>query len=314
MFGTAAEVFGPMRINGGLHFDGIAHNLVETSYTSYNHNGESPSGNEWGVHTNRGADDPAWPTALPNRPDVFMAGRNVGLPDLNYDQITQNLTPIRDTASSTGFYFAPSGVKGYNLAFATSGRFTVYKVTATSTRGTCNYERWTVQTQSLFTSGTIPNDGQMFFEDNLWVDGKVNGKRVTVGAGKFPDVASTRKNITVNNNLLYTNYDCSDSIALIAQKDLNIGYSSAYNLRIDAALVAQNGSIGRNSYSVSSCGASSTRNTLTMYGTFVNKLIRGLSTYSTRTYIYDQNLLYCPPPGFPLTTDQYSQISWDESQ
>ena len=51
-----------------------------------------------------------------------------------------------------------------------------------------------------------------------------------------------------------------------------------------------------------------------MYGTFVDKLIRGLSTYNTRTYVYDSNLLYCPPPSFPITTDQYTQISWDEVQ
>jgi hypothetical protein len=316
VFGTDAEVFGPIRINGGLHFDGIAHNLVETSFTHYDHGGEAPSGDEWGIHTNRGTDDPAWPTALQNRSDVFMAGRSVGVLDLNYDQMTQDLASIKNAAVSSSLYFASSGVKGYELVFATSGRFTVNKVTATSTRGTCNYERWSVQTVSstVFASGTIPQNGSMFFEDNLWVRGKINGKRVTVGAGRFPDSASTRKNITVNSDLLYTRYDCSDSIALIAQNNLNIGYSSENDLRIDAALVAQNGSIGRDSYSASSCGASSTRNTLIMYGTFVNKFIRGLSTYDTRTYIYDQNLLYCPPPGFPLTTDKYSQVSWDESQ
>jgi hypothetical protein len=311
-FGTNAEVFGPIRVNGGVHFDGIAHNLVESSFTSYNHNGEAPSGNEWGVHTNRGADDPAYPTPLPQRSDVFMGGRQVGVADLDFDIMAQDLAGIKTAASSSGTYFASSGAKGYDLVFATSGLFSVFKVTATSSRGSCNYERWTVQTETLFVTGTIPNNGNMFFEDNLWVRGRINGKRVTVGAAKFPDNPSDRRNITINNDLLYSQYSCSETIALIAQNNINIGYSSENDLRIDAALVAQNGSIGRDAYSTGSCGASSTRSQLTMYGTFVNKLIRGLSTYNNRTYIYDSNLLYCPPPSFPMVTDQYSLISWDE--
>ena len=310
VFGTGAEVFGPIYINGGLHFDGIAHNLVQSSFTHYTDGGAD----QWGVYTTRGTDDPHYPTPLPSRPDVFMAGRNVGVPDLNFDKISQDLVDIETAASATGMYFASSGAKGYDLVFATSGIFSVYTVNTTSTQGSCNYERWTVQTETLKATGTIPANGDLFFDDNLWVRGQVQGKRVTVGAAHFPDNISTRKNITVNSNLRYTNYDCSETVALIAQNNLNIGYSSDNNLRIDAALVAQNGSIGRDPFSAGSCGASSTRNSLTMYGTFVDKLIRGLSTYNTRTYVYDSNLLYCPPPSFPITTDQYTQISWDEVQ
>ncbi len=34
--------------------------------------------------------------------------------------------------------------------------------------------------------------------------------------------------------------------------------------------------------------------------------------YDIRNIIYDANMLYAPPPSFPLTTDQYSIISWEE--
>ena len=34
--------------------------------------------------------------------------------------------------------------------------------------------------------------------------------------------------------------------------------------------------------------------------------------YQTRNLIYDVNLLYGPPPSFPLTTDTYQTISWEE--
>ena len=102
--------------------------------------------------------------------------------------------------------------------------------------------------------------------------------------------------------------------ATFAQNNVNIGYSSANILRIDAALVAQKGSIGRDTFNAGSCGASSTRSSLTFYGTFINQQIRPLSSYNTRSYIYDQNLLYAPPPGFPLDGSQYAPISWEEVQ
>ena len=34
--------------------------------------------------------------------------------------------------------------------------------------------------------------------------------------------------------------------------------------------------------------------------------------YVTRNITYDGNLLYGPPPSFPLTSDQYTTISWRE--
>ena len=64
----------------------------------------------------------------------------------------------------------------------------------------------------------------MFFEDNLWVRGHMNGvprdDRFRTG---FPVNASTYSNITVNNSLLYTNFNGSDTIALIAQNNINVG-------------------------------------------------------------------------------------------
>ena len=34
--------------------------------------------------------------------------------------------------------------------------------------------------------------------------------------------------------------------------------------------------------------------------------------YQTRNLVYDTNLLYGPPPSFPLTTDSYEVLSWKE--
>ena len=92
------------------------------------------------------------------------------------------------------------------------------------------------------------------------------------------------------------------------------------DLRIDAALVAQNGRIGRYYYqgpTGSRCSPYHTRLAITSYGTLVTSQRYGFAFtdgtgYQTRSLNYDGNLLYGPPPGFPVTSDQYVQLSWKE--
>lgn len=323
-FGSTAEIFGSIQSNAGIHFDGLAHNLVSSALNTYT---DPDSGlNEWAVYTTKNSADPRPPTPLPSRPDVFAAGRSLNVPAVDFTSITQNLSSIKSAAQASSTYFASSTVFGYDLALATSGIYTVYKVTAlTSPPRNCTNDQnqsgwgtWSIQSENLYATGTIPQDGQIFFEDNLWVRGQINSKRLTIASGRFPDNSSTRSSITVNNALRYTNYNASDSVALIAQNNINVGLISDDNLRIDAAMIAQNGQIGRYSYS-SSCGSTSSRSQLTTYG-MMGTALRSAFYYSSsdgyqaRTYIYDSNLLYSPPPKFPLTSNQYSVISWNEIQ
>jgi hypothetical protein len=157
-------------------------------------------------------------------------------------------------------------------------------------------------------------------EDNLWVEGAINTARVTIAAGRFPDSPATRPAITVNNNLTYTNYDGTDVVSLISQGNLNVGMVSQDNLRIDAALVAQNGRVGRYYYpgpGNRTCAPYHSRASITLYGMIVTNLRYGFAYtdgngYDVRNITYDANLLYGPPPSFPLTTDQYQVISWQE--
>lgn len=321
-FGTTAEVHGAIHSNAGIRFDGLAHNIITSALTSYN-DPDHTGANEWPVHTHRSSTDPLPPTAMPSRPDVFMAGREVGVPALDFAYITQDLATIKEDASSTGYYFPSSTARGYDILLATSGIMSIYRVTATTTapsgcsNTTSSWGTWSIQSETLVATRTIPLNGSIFFEDNIWVRGQINGRRITIGAGRFPDNASTRANITINNDIRYTNYDSSDALALIAQNDINIGLTSEDDLRIDGALIAQNGRFGRYSYSSSNCGSARTRQQLTTYGMIASALRSGVyysttNGYQNREYIYDANLLYAPPPNFPLTTDQYSILSWDE--
>ena len=335
-FGAGTEIFGPIHSNGGIHFDGLAHNLVTSAKDKYDDPDHSGN-NEFGVHTHvnappgsgtndtfRAAEAP--PSSIPSRSDVFVTGRLFPVPAIDFTGFTTDLAQIKANAQAGGKYISSSGVQGYRILFKTDDTFDVYKVnTLTSPPGGCSSSQtgwgtWSIKatggSQTFIANYAIPANGLIFIEDNVWAEGQINTARATLAVGKFPDNPATRPSITVNNNLLYTNYDGQDVLSLISQGDINAGLSSADVLRIDAALIAQNGRIGRYYYS-SNCGTGYTRNTITLYGMLASNIRYGFAYtdgtgYATRNITYDGNLLYGPPPSFPLTSDQYSIISWQE--
>lgn len=335
-FGVGTEVYGPIHSNNGIHFDGIAHNVVTSAVSTFTD--PDVGGKKYGVYTTSGTDDPTPPGALPTRSDVFMAGRQFPVTVVDFDGITTDLSTMKADAISAGRYFAASGGQGYHIALKTNDTFDIYKVNSlksapnncTNSQNETGWGTWSINTtnnsQTLLGNYAIPANGIIFTEDHVWVDGDINTARVTIAAGKFPDSSSTRKNIIVNDDLLYTNYDGQDAIALIAQGNVSTGLYNDVDgneiLRIDGALIAQNGRIGRHYYS-SSCGNTYIENTLTLYGMIASNMRYGFawggsssvsSGFQNRSIIYDSNLLYAPPPSFPLTSNQYSTLSWKEVQ
>jgi hypothetical protein len=186
-----------------------------------------------------------------------------------------------------------------------------------------------VGAETLLGNFAIPANGLVFLEDRrVWVEGQINTARITIAASIFSADPATQSQITVNNNLLYTNFDGQDTISLIAENNFNAGLSSADILTIDAAIVAQQGRAGRYFYPPA-CGATYARNTITLFGMIATAQRYGFSWtgannfqcadaswrssgYCIRNINYDANLLYSPPPSFPLTSDQYSILSWQE--
>lgn len=324
-FGPGTEVFGAIHSNGGIRFDGLAHNLVSSALYSYD-DPDHTGANEFAVHTHINPIDPLPnpPDLPPNRPDIFMAGRQLSVPALDFPGITQDLSSIREQASSSGFYLGPSGAGkyGYEVVFKTDNTFSVHYVNSlvsppwrcTNYLSQDGWGTWSINTTSSVGNFPIPDNGLIFLEDNVWARGKIDNSRVTLASAKFPDDSQTRTSITINQDLLYTNYDGSDAIALIAQKNINIGLRSSNIIRVDGALMAQNGRVGRYYYR-SYCGAEYERNTITTYGMIASNQRYGFAYtdgtgYENRYLNYDANLMYAPPPSFPLTTDDYQIISW----
>lgn len=325
-FGEGTNIYGQVHSNGGIRFDGVAYNTVTSAKANYDDPDHS-GGNEFGVHTHHGTVDPLPPNAVPVRTDVFKAGRSFPVPAIDFNGITQNLSAMKTAASSSsGYYKGASGALGYDIVLKTNDTFDIYKVTGlTSLSSNCSYYSyketgwgsWSISSETLLASNVaFPANGTIFIEDNLWIRGQITTARLNIGAGRFPVNASTYASITINNSLMYTNHDGQDVLGLISQNNINVGFGSDNNLSIDAALVAQNGRVGRYHYS-SMCGTGYTRNSISLYGMLATNQRYGFAWtdntgYVTRNITYDANLLYGPPPGFPITGSQYDIISWDE--
>jgi hypothetical protein len=326
-FGEGTETFGPIFSNGGIRFDGLAHNIVASAIEKYDdpdHNGAQ----EYGVHTHVYPTDPLPPVSVPKREDVFMAGRQFPVPAVDFTNFTADMSETKSLAQSGGKYLGSSGKYGYNIILKTNNTFDLQRVDAlVGTGGSCTNElgedgwgSWSIKNVTSLGNFPIPANGVIFAEDDVWVQGQINNSKVTIVAGAFPETAATAKSITVNTNLTYTNYDGSDKIALFAQKNVNVGQNSDNDLRIDASLIAKNGRVGRYYYALG-CG-NHNRSILTLYGmiatnyrygfTFVdnNGVIK--SGYTTRNIIYDGSLAYSTPPSLPVTDENYVIVSWRE--
>mgnify|MGYP000900433151 CR=1 FL=1 len=336
-FGEGTEVFGALHSNGGIRFDGLAHNVVTSAQSSYDDPDHSGAV-EFAVHTHvnappgsgtndtfRAAEAPA--SAVPSRPDVFEVGRQFPVPAVDFNGFTSDLASLKTKAQAGGRYFPASGYSGYRVVLKTNDTFDLYRVTSlVNPSNSCrsnsqpspagNWGTWSINNQTFLANYAFPTNGILFLEDHVWVQGTVDGARLTIASGRFPESASTNTHITVNSDLNYTNFDGSDVVALVAQGDINVGMVSDDVLDIDAALLAKNGRAGRYYYS-SSCNPYHNRSTLNLYGMLGSNNRYGFAYtdgtgYDTRSITYDANLLYGPPPDFPLASDEYSTISWRE--
>ena len=333
-FGAGTEVFGPIHSNDGIRFDGLAHNIVTSFLSNYN-DADHTGNNEFGVHTHVNAPPSsginntfrpleAPPNSVQARTDVFITGRSFPAPEVQFSDITSDLEQIYDDATASGLYFGDSGDEGYKIVLKTNDTLDLYRVNSLqnvpggcSSSGQSGWGSWTTNSTTLLGNYPFPANGLIFLDDHTWVEGTIDTARITIVAAHIPDDSvNARKSLIVNNDVLYTNYDGTDAIALIGQNNVNVGLYSDTNLRIDAALVAQNGRAGRYLYE-SDCSPYHTRSTLTLYGTMISALRYGFAYvdgtgYATRNLIYDSFLLYSPPPSFPKTEDFHEVISWKE--
>lgn len=308
-FGTGTEVYGKIHSNAGIRFDGVAHNLITSSVATYN-DPDHTGGNEFGVHTHDTPTDPLPPATVPARTDIFEAGRQFPVTTLDFNGVLGDLNYMKSEAQSgRGVYFSGSGInnRGTQIELRSDGTFRARQVR------TYNNAYSVTAYNGAWANYTIPDNGVIFVEDNVWISGIINDRKVTIVAADL--LGGPAPSVYILNDIRYTNNDGRDIIGIIAQNNIEIAWASESDLRIDAALLAQQGRVGREHYTSKGYSPDS-KSVITIYGAIATNLRYGFAWtdgtgYTNRNLYYDNNLLYYPPPYFPTGT-QYELDLWEE--
>ncbi len=324
-FGNQSTVYGKIHSNEGIRFDGKAYNVVSSSKSRFDDPSYGGINNmEFGVHTTTNPADgnaPAypWPAGtVPVRSDVFVGGREFPVAEVSFTGVTTDLNNMKTKAQNgDGRYFDLTGL-GRRINIKTDGTYDICTVkdansnTHAITRywkndmsGTCN-----TCAGACLSNYPIINDGVIFVENNAWVEGSINNKKITIVAADLSG-GGNQADIYIgisDNDLRFSAYDCSNMLGLVAQKDIRVLNDCPNDFTVDAALLAQTGLVGI-------VGGMGGKNSLTFNGAISSYLqtyfMNGNSGFADRTYNFNNNLLYCPPPYFPTGTE-YAIDLWDE--
>lgn len=305
--GAASTFYGSFHSNSGIEFNGTGNAPVTSARQTY-----TCQGSDGCVGTHPGI----WGTAAQATQNFWQ----FPVPNVDYSSITADLATIKTNAQDSGLYLPPVNPSGYSLVFLNDGTFRVYRVSSLRSHPTGTDVLGQSHSEDIDYNGRvelntvcdpypcqIPANGLVFVEDEVWVEGTVNG-RVMVAAAILPYNPSTSPNIYIPGNITYAAQDGSSALGLIAQKGVVLTYYAPNNLDIHAALIAQNGSFQRYNF------PNTLKNMLTVYGSISSfgqaGIFYGTSGYQIRNYTYDSSLLYGPPPSFPLSASGYEQISW----
>ena len=307
--GNDETVNGKMLSNNGIRFDGTGNAPIQSAKSTYT----CPS--------SQGSPCPAvengvWGSASQSTENFWQ----FPVPAVDFSSVTSDLATMKSNAQSAGIYLPPSNAQGYSLVFNSNATVSIYKVTTLLPNETGWDTSWNThneytdyQNRTLQFTDPMPSNGIIYVEDNTWVEGTVNG-RVTVATAELPYNPSTAPTIYIPNNIIYEAKDGSDVLGLIAQNNVIATYHAPNNLEIDAALISQNGAAqffyypGDIKNNITIFGAIMTFNQWTW--TWVDGSNNDVSGYANTFDDYDSNLLYGPPPDFPISSSSYQLINW----
>lgn len=310
-FGSGITVHGLIHSNNGIRMDGVNTSIVSSAretYTCGTETGCSPSQERPGVWgSGPGGDQGLWEFPVAN---------------YDFEGINLDFLKMRQAAQDNGLYLQDSQAQGYHLIFSDQ-YLNVRRVTDTdytwgySSEQGCERLYQYIDSEETVGNYDLSETPIVFAEDNLWVEGTVEG-RVTVIAARFP-LDNNNMNIWIDDNLQYESHDDHNRLGLIAQNDIYFSRNIPNDFVVEGALMAVKGHIIRHGY-FWWCGwyNNAVRNSLTVYGTLISNLkpywnygTSPTSGFETRTHTYDSSLLYNPPPYFP-TQGEYNLIYWKE--
>ncbi len=366
-FGSTESATGPVHSNQGVRMDGASSSDVTSANTSY-----TPS-NQLGGDGN--SHPGVWCSASVVLPVNCNTRSKVDwrypVPSVDFNQVSGSLCAMKKVAfqssastsalanqanactqtpttrtsaylpqrSATGSY---SLTRGYLIQLNNNGTYDLFNVNGENDQAS-SYST-ALSLQSVATGIAVPSNGVIFAEDNVWVRTATNSSfhgRVTIGAGRL---ASSGQNaeIVIADDVLYSTKNGQDAIGLVAESNVTLApyappQSGGFNFEVDAAVIAQTGSVlypsdYRTSQGKCTKGWSGSNQTFTFYGSVSSRqswtwtwlqgggscgnavnvpgtgYVSGILNNDTQ---YDNNLEYSPPPSFP-TTSSYNILSWRE--
>lgn len=146
---------------------------------------------------------------------------------------------------------------------------------------------------------------------SLTISGELNG-RLTAGA---------ERDIIIPDSVVYaddprTNPNSTDTLGLIAERDVVVSRNAPNNVEIDASIMALD-----TSFMLDDWWVGPPKGTLTVYGGIIQEERGPVGTFNGATgqkisgyskdYSYDSRLLNNPPPFYPTTGD-YITLSWED--
>lgn len=309
-------IVGPYHSNQGIRMDGTNLSTVTsglTDWTCTSSYGCSPNSTQDGVFTSTGNANPLL-FSFPSTP-------------INFTGLTIDMANMKDKAENNGGIYIPkSSREGYRISFKPNGTFDLYEIRSKENEPkgyAYGYHLNKIKNARFEGNYTIPTDCPLIFvEDDLWLDGVVDGK-VSVAAADL-DTVGEDPTIILNGDITY-NDDASGLVAA-AEFDVLVGFEVPNDMELNGIFIAQNGHFGRNYYDDSwtpdAWDVYVKRNSLTMNGTVVSngtvgtKWICGgvyCSGFNNRINTYDRDLVENPPPLTPATSDVYTLSNWQEN-
>ncbi|MFC1618096.1 PilX N-terminal domain-containing pilus assembly protein [Patescibacteria group bacterium] len=292
-FSENSHVFGQVHSNGGIRFDGENDSIIQSAQETYwcqPIHGCAPPQRKAGV----------WGTGGPQ--DLW----NYPVPEIVFSNYLSDLNTLKDLAIEEGLYLPPSDRQGYHLTLLPGGQIQIRVVRSASQNGINHEEDYDP------VIADYPSNGVLFVEDDLWIDGQVDG-RLTIAAGEFP-VDTGNVNIIINDNITYTTGMGTDALGLIAQQDIEIGRWLPNETTIYATMFAQTGKVYRDTNN------NIINDSLTIYGglayneagyfkrVWFDWVVSG---YRDTYYYFDASMMFSPPPHWP-TSGTYDIINWRE--
>ncbi|HSY30259.1 MAG TPA: hypothetical protein VK832_22280, partial [Burkholderiaceae bacterium] len=236
--GPNETVGGQMQSNNGIRFDGTSNAPImsaKSTYTCSAGQGSPCPTTENGV----------WGSAS----NAVKAFWQFPVPAIDFSTLTSNLASMKALAQAGGIYLSPSSAKGYSLVFNSNGTVSIYKVTSLMSNpagqdvnGVAQNQGTDYNARTFQFTDPLPANGIIYVEDTVWVEGTVNG-RVMVAAATLPYNSATAPSIYIPNNIVYNSKNGSSVLGLLAQNNVVVTYHAPTNLEIDAAMIAQNGSV-----------------------------------------------------------------------